>query len=41
VKKPSKQWIAILVLVTGVAWGAAATPQHAPAFPHKNLIPGG
>ena len=42
-KKPSKQWIAILVVSAGMAWGAAAAPPGGspPATPDKNLISGG
>jgi hypothetical protein len=43
-KKPDRKWVAILVVVTGMAWGAATAaslaPQHA-FLPSKSLIPGG
>jgi hypothetical protein len=31
-KKPERKWLAILAVLAGMAWGAAAAP---PAF-HKN-----
>jgi len=40
-KKPDRKWMAILVLLAGMAWGAAATALHAPATAQKNLISGG
>jgi hypothetical protein len=44
-KKPDRKWVAILVLLAGMAWGAAPganpAPQHPPAALEKNLISGG
>jgi hypothetical protein len=43
-KKPDRKWMAVLVVLAGMAWGAALASQHAPqpdAPRYKNLIPGG